>query len=87
MATLVSLNPKPTLSDGITTIHAQIGSSHVVRSIREEIGDGAHQVFRVTHVSLGNQRRPVLVEIGFVVQDFLGPNFRSANGNPWFSDI
>lgn len=64
---------KQYLGDGVTAIHAQIGSGHVPSSVGEKICHGAHQIFRLAHLALGDQRCPVLVEVGVIVQDFLGP--------------
>lgn len=64
------------LSDGVPTVDPQLGAGDVARRIAQEVGDGAHQILRLAHFALGDQRGPVLEELGVVVEDFGGPAVR-----------
>lgn len=59
------------LSDSVASINPEIRSSHVRRSIRQEEGHRSHQVLRLAHSSLGNERRPCLFKIRIIIQDLL----------------
>lgn len=58
------------LSDGVASIDLQLGAGDVVGGFAQEIGDGAHQILRLAHFALGDQRGPVLEELWVVVEDF-----------------
>ena len=57
----------------ITTVHTEVSTGDVAASIREEIGDRAHEVFWFTHLTDRDQRSPVFVQLWVIVKDLLGP--------------
>lgn len=61
------------LGDGVATINTQISSRHITRRVGQEVCHRAHQVLRLTHFPLRNQRRPVFIQVWVVVEDLLGP--------------
>lgn len=60
------------LRDSVTAINAQISTRHVVGRVGQQECDRAHEVLGRTHLALGNQRGPLLLEIWVVVHDLLG---------------
>ena len=61
------------LGDGIATIDAQVCTGHIAAGVGEEVGDRAHEIFRLAHLAHGNKRGPVLVEFGVLIENLLGP--------------
>lgn len=51
----------------VATVNAQLGTSHVARGVGEEEGDGAHEVLGLAHLALGDERDPLLGELGVLV--------------------
>lgn len=60
------------LSHGIATVDAEVGTGDVAAGIGEEVGDGAHEVLGLTHLADWDQGGPVLVEFWVVVENLLG---------------
>ena len=60
------------LGRGVATVNAQLGAGHVAGGVGEEESDGAHEVLRLAHLALGNERDPLLGELGVLVKDLLG---------------
>jgi hypothetical protein len=56
----------------VATIDTQLGAGHVAGGIGEEEGDGTHEVLRLAHLALRDERDPLLGELGVLVEDFLG---------------
>jgi hypothetical protein len=48
----------------------------ITRGVRRQESDCAHEVFRLTHFPLRDEGRPLLLEIGVIVEDLLGPRFQ-----------
>ncbi|KAG7058227.1 short chain dehydrogenase [Colletotrichum scovillei] len=60
------------LCDGVTAINAEVRTRDVERGIRQQESDGSHKVLGLTHLALGNQRSPLLLEVWVVVKNLLG---------------
>lgn len=60
------------LSDGVTTIDAEVGASDIVGGIGQQESHGAHEILGRAHLSLGYERGPLLLEVWVVVKDLLG---------------
>lgn len=46
---------------------------YVKTSVTGKEGDGTHEIFRSSHLSNGNQGRPLLLELWVVIENLLGP--------------
>lgn len=57
----------------VTAIDAKFRPRHVRRSVRQQEGNGAHQVLRETHPLHGRAADPLLLKVGPFGQDLLGP--------------
>ena len=55
------------LRGGVATVNAQLSTGHVAGSVGEEEGDGAHEVLGLAHLALGDERDPLLGELGVLV--------------------
>lgn len=60
------------LGHSVTTIDANISTRHIAAGIGEQEGHRAHEVLRLSHLALGNERSPLLLEVGVLVEDLLG---------------
>lgn len=60
------------LSDGVSTVDAEIGACNISSRITEQESDSTHQIFWSSHLTLRNQARPLGGELGVVVEDLLG---------------
>ena len=56
-------------SQSVASIHPEISTSDILGRITEQEGDGPHEVFRVSHLSGGDQRGPLLFQFRVFVQD------------------
>lgn len=61
------------LGNGVTAIDAEIRTGHVRTGIGKQEGDGTHEILGLTHLALGNERGPLLLEVWVVVENLLGP--------------
>lgn len=68
------------LRGGVATVNAQLSTGHVAGSVGEEEGDGAHEVLGLAHLALGDERDPLLGELGVLVEDLL-----CAVGEKWLA--
>lgn len=59
------------LSDGVATVHAEIGASDVSAGIRQQECDGAHQIVGLTHLTLGDKRGPLSLQVWLIVENLL----------------
>ena len=60
------------LRDGVSAVNTQLGASHVAGGIGEQECDSAHEIFRLAHLTLRDERDPLLGELWVVVEDLLG---------------
>ena len=56
----------------VATVDAQLGAGHVAGGVGEKEGDGAHEVLGLAHLALGDERDPLLGELGVLIEDLLG---------------
>ena len=63
-------------SDGVASINPQLGAGDVAGSFAQEESNGSHQILRLAHFALRDQRGPVFEELRVVVEDFGGPVLR-----------
>ena len=59
-------------SDRVAAVNAQVCSGDIAARIAEEVGDSAHEIFWLAHLTLGDQGGPVLVEVWVIIEDLLG---------------
>lgn len=60
------------LSEGVATVDAEISTGYVPRSITKKEGNCTHEIFGSSHLAGGNERGPLVTEIGVLVQDLAG---------------
>lgn len=65
----LSVNP---LGDSVTAVNADVRAGDVATGARQQEGDGSHEVLGLTHLALGNEGSPLLLEVGVLVEDLLG---------------
>lgn len=53
----------------------------ITRGVRRQECDCAHEVLRLAHLPLGDERRPLLLQIGVVVEDLAGPGCQCVSKN------
>lgn len=61
------------LGQGVAAVNAEIRTGDVLGRVGEEEGHGAHQVFGGTHLADGDERDPLIAELGVLVEDLAGP--------------
>lgn len=61
------------LRDSVATVDTQVCARDVLAGVREEKGDGTHEIDGLTHLTLRDQGCPLLLQIRVVVKDLLGP--------------
>ena len=61
------------LGEGVATVNADIGTSHVLGGITEQEGNGTHQVLGSTHLAGGDERDPLVPQFGVLIQNLAGP--------------
>lgn len=61
------LSHHKSLRNSITTIDPEIGTGDILTGVREQKGDGTHEIDGLAHLALGNERCPLLFEFGVVV--------------------
>ena len=69
----VSARDKERSRHGVAAVDPQIGASDVARGLGQQEGDGAHEVFGLAHVALGDEGDPLPLEVGVFIEDLLGP--------------
>lgn len=60
------------LGDSVSAVNTQVCAGDIAGSIRQQEGHGTHQIGRLTHLALRNERDPLLLEVGVLVEDLLG---------------
>lgn len=60
------------LSNSVATVNTQISTGNIVGCVGQQERDWAHQVLGRAHLTLRNQRGPLLLEVWVVVHDALG---------------
>lgn len=61
-----------TLGQSVAAVDSEIGAGDVPRGIAQEEGDRAHEILRRAHLSDGDQRGPLVFEVGVFVEDLAG---------------
>lgn len=60
------------LSKSVSAVDAEVGTGDVRSGIGQQERERAHQVGGVAHLTLGDERGPLLLELRLVVEDLLG---------------
>ena len=61
------------LCDRVSTINSEISPRRIATRATKQVDHGAHQVFRVSHLTLRDQRDPLAAKLGVVIENLLGP--------------
>lgn len=60
------------LGDGVAAVDTDVSASGVHGRVRQQVVHRAHQVLGLAHAAHGDERGPLLLEVGVVVEDLLG---------------
>lgn len=63
---------KRSLSQGVATVDADLSTGHVPGCVTQEEDNRTHEVFGISHLTEGNERSPLLAEVGVLIQDLAG---------------
>lgn len=70
------------LSQSVTTVDSQVGTGDILGSVTEQEGDGTHEVFGGTHLADGDERGPLLLQFGVLIEDLARSNRHVSKGKP-----
>lgn len=59
------------LGDGVTAVNAELSTGDVAGRIRRQESDSAHEILRLTHLALRDKRRPLVLQVGVLIEDLL----------------
>jgi len=68
------------LGDGVAAVDANVGARDILRRVGQQEGDGAHEVLGLAHLALGDERGPLLLEVGVLVEDLLSEGGEHVTG-------
>lgn len=61
------------LGRGICAVNPDVGAVYILGGIRQQEGNRSHEIFGLAHLALGNERNPLLLEIGVLVENLFRP--------------
>jgi hypothetical protein len=60
------------LRDCVSPVNSEIGTGCIAARGAEEVDDRTHQLFRISHFALWNERDPLAAKLGVVIKNLLG---------------
>lgn len=71
-------SPSEGSGHGVAAIDTKVSTGDVSGRVRQQEGQGPHEVLGLSHLALGDERDPLLPEVRVVVEDLLGAARRGA---------